>query len=162
MTCSCAQIAGLLVRMTPWGGETPPNPFIDRCDEHGANCIDPGLWNEVAILNFHNVARGYLDNVYYPRDPVAHVQVVSFITRTMVALGYWTLAATDDPTIYPNVLVGSGHRLDLVTFVQYAGAVPGQSQNQAWTDWDQPASRGWSAAILWQAYSSYFVVNHVP
>ena len=56
----------------------------------------------------------------------------------------------------------AGHRLDLVTFVNYAGAVPGRPANQAWTDWDQAADRGWTAEILWQGYGSYFSTNHLP
>ncbi len=157
-----AQMAGLLVRTAGWDGESRTNPFRDRCDEAGGACIDPGLWNEVAILNFHNVARGYPDNVYLPRADVLHVQVISFITRTMVAKGYWNLVQTDDPGLYPDVPAASGHRLDLLTFVKYAGAVPGQPTDGPWADWDGPASRGWTASLLWQAYSSYYGTNRVP
>ncbi len=157
-----AQIAGLLVRLAGWDAETSSNPFRDRCDATGANCIDPALWNEVAVLSFHNVARGFPDNVYQPREAVIHAQVISFITRTMVAKGYWTQADADDPTIYPNIPSASGHRLDLVTFVRNAGAAPGHPANQTWADWDQAATRGWTAGILWQAYSSYFSTNSIP
>ena len=157
-----AQMAGFLVRLAGWGGETPANPFRDRCAANGQGCIDAGLWNEVAVLAFHDVARGYPDNVYLPRAAVVHAQVISFITRTMVAKGWWDLAAEDDPAIYPNVPAASGHRLDLVTFVKYAGPVPGRPANRPWGDWDQPASRGWTAGVLWQAYSSYFGTNRVP
>jgi hypothetical protein len=73
----------------------------------------------------------------------------------MVTKGYWTYQP-DDPTLYPNVPFSSGHRVDLVTFVHYAGAVPDHPAGAAWNDWNTPASRGWFAALLNQAFSSRF------
>lgn len=73
----------------------------------------------------------------------------------MVVKGYWIAADVDDPTVYPNVPASSGHRLDLVTFVRNAGALPGWSTNASWASWDRPATRGWFALALWQALSSY-------
>ena len=51
----------------------------------------------------------------------------------------------DNPAIYPNVPLDSGHRLDLLTFAKYAGGIAGRPQGQDWADWNTPASRGWVA-----------------
>jgi hypothetical protein len=82
----------------------------------------------------------------------------------MVARGYWAEATVDDLTIYPNVPASSGHRLDLVTFVHNAGAVPDRPTNgaAAWGDWNTFASRGWFARVLWQALDAKFRVNPGP
>ncbi len=155
-----AESAALIARAMGWDAEDHDNPFIDRCDSFSpSNCIDDDLWRNVGTLAFYDVARGYPDRLYYPRDEVSHVQVISFITRAMVAKGYWIQATVDDLGLYPNVPEGSGHRLDLVTFVQYAGAIPGRPANENWADWNAPASRGWYADVLDQALSSRFITT---
>ena len=53
-------------------------------------------------------------------------------------------------------------RLDLVTFAQNAGPIPGRPAAEPWADWDTPASRGWTARLLWQAYQAHFGTNHLP
>jgi len=124
--------------------------------------VDPELQRAIAILAQRGIVVGYGDGTVGPTDEVKHAQVISFIARSMVQAGYWTAVTQDDPTVYPNVPLGSGHRLDLLTFARNAGAIPDRPSGQAWADWDTTASRGWTAQILWQALNSYFGVDRVP
>jgi hypothetical protein len=153
-----AQVAGLIVRAMGWEGEHHASTFSDQ------GTIDNDLWAAVGTLAYYGVAKGYGDNTYRPTDELVHIQAISVISRAMVAHGYWAATTVDDPTIYPNVPTSSGHRLDLVTFVHNAGAVPDRPINgaAAWGDWDTPASRGWSARVLWQALDAKFRVNPGP
>jgi len=141
-----------------WDGTTPggPAPFSDL------GGVDPELQRAIAILAQRGILNGYGDGTFGPADEVLHAQVISFITRSMVQAGYWQQVTTDDPRVYPNVPLSSGHRLDLVTFVKYAGAIPDRPTGAAWADWGTPASRGWTAQVLWQALDSYFKTNRVP
>ena len=77
----------------------------------------------------------------------------------MVFKGYWTRATQDDPAIYPNLQLGSQARLDLVTFVQNAGNLPGIANNTQRAPVDQPAPRAWTARGLWLVLDSYFGVD---
>jgi CSLREA domain-containing protein len=157
-----AQSAGLLARTFGWDREEYGNPFPDQCEPLRQNCIDSELWNDVGALAFYGVARGYPDQTYQPRSPVLSVQVISFITRAFVTQNYWIQATVEDAAIYPNVPRDSGHRLDLITYVRQAGALQGQPANGTLHNYDQPASRGFYAAVLWQAYRAYFGVNRIP
>jgi hypothetical protein len=151
-----AQMAALIVRAMGWGGERPANPFTDR------DGVDDELWQAVAILAAHGVARGYGDGTYGTTGPVLNVQVISFIARAMVDQGHWQ-AQPDDGTVYPDVPAASGHRQDLATYVHYAGAVRGaDNPTGPFAGWDQPASRAWFAFALWQALDSHFSVDRVP
>jgi hypothetical protein len=154
-----AQMAAITVRLAGWSNITKQNIFSDRCNATG--CVDDELWNSVAVTAFFQVARGYEDNTYRPFDPVANIQAVAFITRTMVKLGLWEFQP-DNPAIYPNILVGTGHRIDISTYYFYAGAVPGTNAANPWPQWDQPATRAYFAGIYWQAYASYYGVDRVP
>ena len=87
--------------------------------------------------------------------------MISFITRAFVSKGYW-VQATMDTGIYPNVPAATGQRLDLVTFVNNAGDLPGLPSSGKYTDYDQPATRAFAAQLLWQAYDAYFSVNRIP
>jgi hypothetical protein len=145
-----AQMAALIVRAMGWGDENPANPFNDR------DGVDDELWRAIAILADHGVARGYGDGTYDTTGPVLNAQVISFITRAMVNKGYWTQQA-DDPRIYPDVPIASGHRQDLVTYTYYAGAIRGTgSATGNFAGWDEPATRAWFAFALWQALDSHF------
>ncbi len=162
-----SQMAALIVRAMGWGGEAATNPFADR------DGVDDELWQAVAILAQHGVAKGYGDGRYgtsgYVLNAkgygdgrygtsgyVLNAQVVSFVTRAMVNQGHWQFQP-DDGTIYPNIPASSGHRQDLVTYVHYAGAARGTgSANGNFDGWDQPSSRAWFAFALWQALDSYF------
>ena len=145
-----AQMAAMIARAVGWDGEDHGNRFGDRCDSRG-NCIDDALWRNIGTLAEHGVARGYGDGTYAPFNEVSQIQTISFITRAMVAAGRWTPVTDNDPTIYPNVTLASGHRLDLLTYVHYAGAIPNQPPTAPWAAWDQPATRAWFAQALYQA-----------
>ncbi len=140
-----AQIAALIVRALGWQNETVPNPFPDR------GPVDDELWAAVATLNARGIARGYEDGTYDPTGPVLHIQVVSFISRAMVAAGRWAAATENDAALYPNVRIAASDRLDLVTYVHNAGAIPDRPARANWDDWNTPASRGWFARVLAQA-----------
>ncbi|HEY8602257.1 MAG TPA: hypothetical protein VIL85_27775, partial [Thermomicrobiales bacterium] len=89
---------------------------------------------------------------------VVYAQVVSFITRGMVEKGYWTYQT--DNGAYPNIPGDSGHRVDIATYIHYAGALPGAANTGAnWDGWDQPANRGWFAETEWRALNSYFTLT---
>jgi len=140
-----AQMAALIARAMGWEAESWPNPFPDQ------DYVDADLWRNVGTLNHYGVALGYPDGRYRPTVDVLRVQTISFITRAMVARGRW-VQQPDNPGVYPNVPVTSGHRADLATYATYVGLVPGTSAaSQGWGDWDQPATRGWFAEALWQA-----------
>jgi N-acetylneuraminic acid mutarotase len=150
-----AQAAALIARTMGWDVENHGTAFPDQ------GWVDDGLWRNVGTLAYYDVARGYADGTYRPTGQVLHVQVISLITRAMVAKHLWTLQA-DDGTVYPNVPASSGARADLATFFHYAGAVPDRPAGQPWTDWNTPASRRWCAQLLWQALTSYYGPNNVP
>jgi hypothetical protein len=135
-----------------WDGERYPPAFSDQGQ------VDDDLWATVGTLAHYGVAQGYGDGTYQPAGELLHIQAISVITRAMVARGYWAQATVDDGSIYPNVPAGSGHRLDLVTFVQNAGAIPDRplANRAAWDDWNTPSSRGWFALLLWQALDTRF------
>jgi len=145
-----AQMAALIVRALGWGGEHPANPFTDR------DGVDDELWQAIAILADHGVAKGYGDGTYGTTGPVLNAQVISFITRAMVNKGYWAFQA-DDGSIYPNVGADSGHRRDLVTYVHYVGPVRGATDPLGpFAGWDAPATRAWFAFVFWQALDGHF------
>ena len=140
-----AQMAALIVRALGWQDAATENPFPDR------GAVDDELWAAVATLNARGIARGYEDGTYDPTGPVLHIQVVSFISRALVAAGRWAAATEDDPALYPNVRIAASDRLDLVTYVHNVGALPDRPANANWDDWNTPASRGWFARVLAQA-----------
>jgi hypothetical protein len=157
-----------------WDGEDHGNGFTDRCDPGG--CIDDNLWRNVGTLQARGVAGGFeaatcaaaglAPPCYGPFDDVLYAQVISFITRAMVTQGYWQFA-TEDFDHYPNVpgpfVPKQGHRVDLETYLQYAGEVPGSPDPHGpFVDYDQPSTRGWFALALWQALDSYWNTNAVP
>lgn len=169
-----AQMAALIARPMDYV-DSPTNPFTDRCAPTApADCVDAELWNRVAQLASRTIARGYTDaatcgglpNVpcYAPRDYVLHAQVLSFITRAMVAKQYWTLRAID-PTLFGGVLNGTGHEQDVATFVFYTqnfGGVPDYPASGGFAAWNLQSTRGWFARALWAALNSYLSVDRVP
>ncbi|MGN6672592.1 MAG: S-layer homology domain-containing protein, partial [Thermomicrobiales bacterium] len=139
-----AQMAALIARALGWDQETWPNPFPDQ------GSVDDALWRNVGTLNHYDVARGYANGAYRPTAPVLKAQVISFITRAMVARGYWE-PQPDQPGAYPTVPDSSGARGDLATYQYYIGAAPDTASASAFSDWDQPASRAWFAQAEWPA-----------
>ena len=146
-------MAALIARAMGWDAEDHGNPFPDR------GSVDADLWRNVGTLAYYNVAKGYQDGTYKPTANVLNVQVVAFITRAMVAKGYWTPA--EDAGLYANVPATSGHRGDLATYYANAGAIPGTDPAAGWAGWDQPSTRGWFALAEWQALDSYWGVDRV-
>ncbi len=146
-----AQMAALIARAVGWDAENHATAFPDRCLAPG-NCIDDALWRNVGTLQFHGVAKSYPDGTYNPFDNVLYAQAISFITRAMVKKGYWTQATLDINSTYYAVPSSSGHRLDLITYLKYAGPVPGTtSRTDPFAEWDQVTTRAWFARALWQA-----------
>jgi minor extracellular serine protease Vpr len=123
--------------------------FPDKCQAPG-NCIDDGLWANVGILAYYDIAHGYEDGTYGPFNEILGIQAISLIVRGMETLGTWE-AQADDPSIYPNVQVASVDRQDLVTFVRYAGPLPGTTTpTQSWDGWNKATSRAYFAALVYQ------------
>lgn len=168
-----AQAAALIGRTAGYNpAPASGNPFPDKCDQNGLNCIDDELWGYVATLAGNGIAKGFTDTAtcasagttapcYLPRDSVTNIAMISFITRAFVAKGYWT-QATVDTNIYANVPAATGQRLDLVTFVNNAGDLPGLVSTGNFTGYDQAGTRAFAAQVLWQAYASYFSINRIP
>lgn len=83
------------------------------------------------------------------------MQVISFITRAMATKGFWQFE-TADSGVYANVpgpfVPRQGHRVDVVTYTKYLGAVPeAGAPSGPFADFDRPATRAWFALVLWQA-----------
>ncbi len=150
-----AQMAALIARAMGWDAEDHGNPFPDR------GVVDDALWRNVGTLAFHNVAKGYGDGTYNPTAPVLQAQVISFITRAMVAKGYW-IQQPDNPALYTNVPTGSGHRSDLATYARYVGGLPDVGAGASFPGWDQSSTRGWFARALWAALQTQFARSTLP
>jgi len=150
-----AQMAALIARAMGWDAEDHGNPFPDR------GAVDDSLWRNVGTLAFYGVARGYSDGTYDPTAPVLRAQVVSFITRAMVAKGYWA-QQPENPALYTDVPVSSGHRGDLATYVHYVGGLPDVGAGASFTTWDQSSTRGWFARTLWDALKTQFARTTLP
>lgn len=158
-----AQLAALIARAIPSNAQSAPGigPQTWALEDHGNNFPDRGqvdadLWRNVGTLNFYDVAKGYQDGTYNPTGEVLYAQVISFITRAMVAKGYWQEVTVDDPSLYPNIPLNSGHRFDVLTYFYYADAIPGTTPEANWIGWDTPATRAWFVLALRQALGSYY------
>jgi hypothetical protein len=148
------QMAALIVRAMPgWADETWPNTFTDQTD-------DAELMRRVGTLQHYGVAGGYNDcpaqgkvaPCYGPLDPVLRAQAISFVTRAMVAKGYWVKQAID-PNLYGGVLTGTGHEQDASTYWYYTrnkGGVPDYPEGGGFPV-DEAAPRAWFARLLWIA-----------
>ena len=151
-----AQMAGLIARAMTWelegyGG----TPFPDQVN------VDNELWHSVGTLAHYNVALGFADGTYHPTEPVLYQQVILFISRAMVAKGYW-VPQTDVPGTFPNLPNRTAReradRRDIATYVYYTqsrGGVPDRPATGNFVGWDQPAPRAWFARALWAALDSY-------
>ncbi len=149
-------MAALIARAMGWDAEDHGTRFPDQ------GAVDADLWRNVGTLAFYNVARGYQDGTYKPTNPVLQAQTISFITRAMVAQGYWAQETVDNPDLYPNITVASGHRWDVLTYYRNAGAIPGTDPTASWAGWDSPSTRGWFALAEWQALDSYWGDDRIP
>ena len=144
-----AQMAGMVARAFLWADEmhgTGDSRFGDQ------GPVDDELWNDVNVLSYYDVARGYAPREFDPLTPVLNVQDISFVTRAMVTKGFWEMELDSPADQFPNVPAASGHRLDLATFVKNAGNVPGTTTDRAnWPAYDQNATRAFSAQVVYQA-----------
>lgn len=141
-----AQMAGMVARAFLWADEMYGNVFLDQ------TVVDNELWNDVGVLSHYDVARGYTDREFDPLTPVLNVQDISFVTRAMVTKRFWIQEQDALPNRFTNIPWASGHILDLATYVKYTGSVPGLSpDNTTWLEYDQEATRAFSAQVLYQA-----------
>jgi hypothetical protein len=117
-----AQMAALIARAMAWDREDHGNSFPDQ------QGVDNTLWRNVGTLAHHGVAKGYDDGrggTYYdPTGRVVHAQTISFITRAMIAKGYWQLQPID-AALYGGIFNGTGHEADLATYLHYTRALGG-------------------------------------
>jgi S-layer homology domain len=149
-----AQVAALLTRLLGLEGENHGNGgFTDLGD------LSPELQRAVGTMAHYDIMVGYGDGKFGPFDKISYLQTVQVISRGFVFKGYWTKATVDDPTIYPNVVLSHDERLDLVTFVQNAGLLPGFANTTGRAPLDLAAPRDWTAEALWQALNSFFSVD---
>ena len=150
------QLAALIVRAIPgWAAETYTNTFTDPTE-------DAELWRRVATLQHYGVVGGYsaasctaqgkTPPCYGPTDPVLKAQAISFVTRAMVAKGYWTQQPVDR-ALYGGALLGTGHEQDASTYWHYTraqGGVPDYPEGGAFPI-GEAAQRAWFARLLWAA-----------
>lgn len=149
-----AQMAALIARAMAWDREDYGNGFPDQ------QGVDSTLWRNVGALAHYGVAKGYDDGrggTYYdPTGQVLHAQTISFITRAMIAKGYWQLQPVN-AGLYGGILNGTGHEADVATYLHYTralGGIPDYPENGGFASWNQPASRAWFARALWLALDS--------
>jgi len=142
-----AQMAGMVARAFLWADENYGVPtFKDQ------QYVDNELWNDVGVLAHYGVALGYSSSEFDPLLPVLNVQDVAFVARAMITKKFWVQETSAPADQFPNVPQSSGHRLDLATYVKYAGNVPGSSTDRAnWDNYNQPATRAFSTQVLYQA-----------
>ena len=156
-TLTRGQLAALIVRALDW--DTTGVSVASFPDLGGQ---DPELARAILYLARRGVLKGYADGSFGPDDPLTHYQLVLAISRALVADGRWTRAAADDPNFYPNVALAPEDRLYLATYVRNVGSIPGRPASAAWADWDTPASRAWTAQVLWQALDAAFGRDTTP
>jgi hypothetical protein len=150
-----AQMAALIARAMGWGQEDWDNPFTDQ------GGLDASLWRNVGTLHHYGVALGYTANdcaakgktypCFGPNEPVTHAQTISFITRAMVAKGYWQ---QQSGASIPYAGVPAAHAADVATFHFYTGGITDAPASTS--AWNGPATRGWFAQTLWQALDGYW------
>ena len=165
-----AQMAALIARATPKSVAdgaanliAPPNCTVAEtwdCEVWNdvnftdLGLLDPNLKRDIQVLAHYGVALGYGDGTFGPNDGVTYAQAISFITRAMVAKGYWQ-NQPNAPQPYSGV--PADHDGDVRTFVFYTGGVP-EAPNDP-PSWDTIATRGWFARALWAALSDYWGVD---
>ena len=136
-----AESAAIVARALTWINEHGGNTFSDLSG------VDPELQNDVKILADYGVAQGFGDGTFQPTGSVGQAQIVSLITRAMVAKGYWQYRADDGS--FPEVPPSSGHRQDLVTFNYYTGGA--LSQFFSGSNYATPAERRFVARVVYEA-----------
>ena len=97
-----AEAAAIVSRALTWINEQGSAHFTDQ------GTVDSELWNDVNVLADYSVALGFGDGTYQPTTSIAQGQIISLITRAMVAKGYWQ--EQNDDGSFPQIPPGSGHR----------------------------------------------------
>ena len=138
-----AEAAVIVNRALGWNTESGANSFSDL------SSVDDELQNAVRILADQDVARGFGDGTYQPVGPIAQAQIISLITRAMIAKGYWTLQS--DNSSFPNVPVASGHRRDIITFDFYTKAFSSNPNFFVDSNYAEPAERRFVARVAYEA-----------
>jgi hypothetical protein len=105
------EASAIVTRALGWVGEEGAAAFSDLNPE------DPELEDNVQVLADYGVAQGFGDGTFQPNGNIAQAQIISLITRAMVAKGYWQFRADDGS--FPEIPASSGHRVDIVTFNFY-------------------------------------------
>ncbi len=174
-----AQMAALIARATLAGPGTPTNGILTPpaclavgtwdCEDWGNGFTDPGgidanLWRNAGALQHYAVALGYTAQdcaargkvfpCYGPNDPVSYAQTVAFITRAMIAKGYWQ---PQPSASLPYAGVPSVLALEVRTYHHYTGGVPAAPADAA--GWNAGATRGWFARTLWHALNAYWATD---
>ena len=149
-----AQSAAFLARLLGFSNENHgTGGFTDLAG------LDPELQRAVGTMAHYDIMIGYGDGRFGPNDKITYLQTALVISRAFVVKGHWTEAAADDPSVYPNLALSAGERLDLVTFVQNVGPLPGFVNNTQRAALDQPAPRSWTAEALWLALDGHYGVD---
>lgn len=138
-----AEAAVVITRALGWNTESGANSFSDLSP------VDSELQNAVRVLADYDVARGFGDGTYQPVGSIAQAQIISLITRAMVAKGYWTLQ--NDNSSFPNVPASSGHRRDIITFDYYTKAFSSDPSFFSDTNYAAPAERRFVARVVYEA-----------
>jgi len=138
-----AEAAAIVARSLTWIAEHGANSFSDLA------AVDTELQNDVRVLADYGVARGFGDGTYQPTSSIAQAQIISLITRAMVAKGYWTLQ--NDNSSFPNVPASSGHRQDIITFDFYTKAFSTDPSFFSDSNYASPAERRFVARIVYEA-----------
>lgn len=136
-----AEASAIVVRALTWINESGANNFSDLAT------VDPELQNDVQILADYGVAQGFGDGTFQPTGSIGQAQIISLITRAMVAKGFWQYQ--NDDGSFPEVPPSSGHRVDIVTFNFYTRALTPDFFSGS--NYATAAERRFVARIVWEA-----------
>jgi len=136
-----AEAAAIVARMLTWINEQGSAHFTDQ------GTVDSELWNDVNILADYSVALGFGDGTYQPTTSIAQGQIISLVTRAMVAKGYWQ--DQNDDGSFPQIPPGSGHRVDVITFNFYTNGALATYFSGG--NYASPADRRFVARIAYDA-----------
>jgi alpha-tubulin suppressor-like RCC1 family protein len=174
-----AQMAALIARAMEHGPGTPPGGVLTPpacliagswdCEDWGNNFtdrngLDGSLWRNAGTLQHYRVALGYAAGdcaakgrafpCFGPTDPVTYAETITFITRAMIAKGYW---APQPGAPQPYSGVPSVFAPEVATFHYYTGTQGGiPTAPSTMAGWNAQATRGWFAMALWRALDSHF------
>jgi hypothetical protein len=136
--------AALVVRALGWQDEVGLQNFSDQ------GFTDPETWNDVRVLSDNSIAFGFGDGTYRPTASVTWGQMISLISRAMVAKGFWQW---QDPTTgcFPGVGTSPVDQRDLATYCHYVPALKSNADFDNGAAYKVPAQRRFVAWLLWEA-----------